>query len=140
MLRPANPNKWRGVETELLFLYEAWSRGLRVSHPYGDMAPYDVIVEAAGKLSRVQVRLLSDSEHRATVATGHGRGQLRPYTKADIDVLAVYAAKIPVWYLIPVEAFEGVIRLRLAPHLPHSRGKFEKWRDAWHLLTGKAAK
>lgn len=139
MPRGPNRNKRRGAETELLFLYEAWSRGLTVSHPYGDVAPYDCIVESAGKLSRVQVRRLSDPEHGSTVGSGHGRAHARPYTKAEIDVLAVYAPLTPVWYLIPVEAFEGVIRLRLVPHLPHSRGKFEKWRDAWHLLTGKAA-
>ncbi|MGH9581036.1 MAG: group I intron-associated PD-(D/E)XK endonuclease [Terriglobales bacterium] len=137
MPRAPNCNKRRGAETELLFLHEAWKRGLTVAHPYGDLAPYDFIVDAGGTLKRVQVRLLSDPEHGSTVGSGHGRGQRKPYTKAEIDVLAVYAAQTPAWYLIPVEAFAGIRRLRLAPHLPHGRGKFEKWRDAWHTLTGK---
>ncbi|MGH9651546.1 MAG: hypothetical protein ACRD3I_13905, partial [Terriglobales bacterium] len=52
-----------------------------------------------------------------------------------IDVLAVYASVSSVWYLIPVEAFSPVRRLRVAPHNPKARGQFECWRDAWYVLT-----
>ena len=60
-LWPSNP-KLVGEQAECAFLYQAIKRGLVVSKPYGDSAPYDFIVDSGpyqgkpSRLWRVQVR------------------------------------------------------------------------------------
>ncbi len=135
MPRAPNRNKRKGAEVELLFLYEAWKRNLIVSHPYGDVASYDFITEYRARCQRVQVKLLTNPKYGGTVPCAGGYRHHKPYTKRDIDVLAIYAPQSSVWYLIPVEAFSPVTRLRVAPHNPNARGQFECWRDAWYVLT-----
>ncbi len=126
--------KHQGELAELLFLYRVTALGPIVSKPYGDNARYDFVVDAAGHLTRVQVKSVSVAHRGAyRVCCGSGQNSKTPYTAADIDVLAAYIIPEDAWYLIPVSAFAPTKGLRLRPG---SRRKFERFRDAWRLLYG----
>jgi hypothetical protein len=134
---PRTDLKRRGEVVELLFLYRAAALGLTVCKPYGDSAKYDFLVDASGHFTRVQVRSVSILQHSAyRISCGSGAGK-KPYTPDDIDLLAAYIVPEDAWYLIPVSAFAPAIGIRLHPG---SRRRFERFRDAWHLLWNAALK
>jgi hypothetical protein len=49
-------SKLRGEWAELRFMTRAAERGLMVSRPWGDSAPYDVMVEHQGRVRLVQIK------------------------------------------------------------------------------------
>jgi hypothetical protein len=57
-----------------------------------------------------------------------------PYDKHEIDFLAAYIVPERLWYIIPVEAFSPTVSLWFFPRRG-SRGRYEKYRRAWRLLT-----
>ncbi len=67
------------------------------------------------------------------------RGTKQSYTAADIDVLAVYIVPEKAWYAIPVEEFAPRKYLSFFPHNARSRGRFERFREAWHLMKAAGA-
>ncbi len=132
---PHLDHKRQGEEAELAFALKVWRLGFSLAKPYGDSARYDFIVDAFGRLSRVQVKsagvMQQGSYH---IASGSGHRSKTAYTERDIDLLAAYILPEDAWYLIPVSAFSPIKTLRLCPHCPnHSR--FEQFREAWHLLA-----
>jgi hypothetical protein len=108
--------------------------GLTVSKPFGDNAPYDFIIDFAGRLTRVQVKsatLGQDGGYR--IGTASGRRSKHPYTGAQVDLLAAHLVPADLWYLIPVSAFAPRKTIRLYPHR-HPPHRFEQFREAWRLL------
>ena len=133
---PRDPKR-RGELAELAFLNTATNLGFVLSKPYGDSARYDFIVDAAGRLARVQVKSVTACHDNAyRISSGRGHSSKRPYTPRDIDFLAAYVFPHHAWYIIPVRALHGVRTLCLAPHFP-SRRRFEPFREAWELLHSK---
>jgi PD-(D/E)XK nuclease superfamily protein len=136
---PRNP-KLAGERAESAFMTAALERGLIVSRPFGESVGYDFIVDnrrlrPAGERSRlwrVQVRSVSGLPP-FRVTTFHGSHK-RPLTAADADFLAVLIVPLHAWYIIPVDAFAPALGLWLFPHVPASRGRYEKYRAAWPLL------
>ncbi len=128
--KTANPKR-HGELAELAFLHRAASLGFIVSKPWGDSAPYDFLVDARGRLTRVQVKSVSTAHRGAWRVVCTNRRHKTPYTAADIDLLAACIVPLDTWYLIPVAAFSPVKGLRLRPG---SRRKFEPYREAWDLL------
>ena len=118
----------------------ALERGLIVSRPFGESAGYDVVVDnqwlrgaaRIGRLWRVQVRSVSGAPP-FRVTTFHGTAK-RPITRADADFLAVLIVPLRRWYIIPIRLFTPTYGLWLFPHVTRSRGRFERYREAWHLL------
>jgi len=43
---------------------------------------------------------------------------------------------LDAWYIIPAEEVVPVTVAALFPHVQGSWGKYERFREAWHLLTG----
>jgi hypothetical protein len=140
-----NP-KLLGERAELLFMYEAARRGLIVSKPFGDSAPYDAVVESRcepGKLWRVQVRSTSVETNGAyIIRTTFGRFGNRRLSKRHVDFIAACITPHRTWYLIPVAAFglKGAVCLH-----PHNKPKggfayYERFREAWDLLGSDAAR
>lgn len=136
-----NHPKFFGELAESAFMTAALARGFIVSRPFGESAGYDVVIDnrllrrtrASGRLWRIQVRSVSgDPAFRVT--TFHGRAK-RPITSADADFLAVFIVPRNLWYVIPVRAFAPIMGIWLFPHVQESRGRFEKYREAWQLLT-----
>jgi len=53
----------------------------------------------------------------------------------EADFLAAYVAPERAWYIVPVRAFAPANHLSLYPQVKNSEGKWEKFREAWHLLS-----
>jgi hypothetical protein len=126
--------KQRGEMAEAAFLAKAAGLGFRVSKPWGESSRYDLIVDNAGKLLRVQVK----SGHRADQWGGytfHAHGNTAcVYKSSEIDLLAAYVVPVEAWYLFPVEEFRKYKAMKLFPTSRRRRSKFEKFREAWWLV------
>lgn len=138
-----NP-KLAGERAESAFLFAAMQRGFTVSKPFGDSAPYDFIVDPApGReprtLWRVQVKSSSGARSGGySVCTRHAGG--RPLKEKDADFLVAWIVPLDVWYVIPVRELHEVHGLTMFPGVQGSWGRFEKFRNAWHLLKRSASR
>jgi len=65
------------------------------------------------------------------------RSSMECYTAKEIDALAGYVAPEEAWYLFPVRVVGRVRSLKLFPGSKKKRSKFERWREAWWVVTGK---
>jgi len=128
--------KVRGEWVEMKFMVRAAETGLMVSKPYGDSAHFDFVVGQSERLHRVQVRGTSSYIHSCSFICSMTWGNPRQrYAPGDFDFLAVYVIPCDMWYVIPMAALQPVPwNVSLYPHNPNSRGKQEKYREAFHLL------
>ena len=83
--------------------------GFGVSKPWGDSDRYDFVVDAGGRLWRVQVK----SAYRSTKEGGYtvhafGNENRDPYTAADVDVLVAYLVPEDAWCVVPIAAFKRI--------------------------------
>jgi hypothetical protein len=129
--------KKRGEWVETLFLTRAVSLGLAISKPWGDCLRYDFIIDAAGRLLRVQVKGTSRRRGRCYMsrAVSCCLGNLKgtPYTAEEVDFFAFYLIPEDVWYIIPLSEVPNPRQMFcLNPHNPNNR--YECFREAWHLL------
>jgi len=128
--------KSKGEIAEMAFQLKASALGLAVSKPYGDNQPFDFTVYTlrTGSL-RVQVRsgwsLLRIGFKVKPYRSGRGPGQ-------GYEFLVVYIPPYDAWYVIPADDLRGCTMAYFYPHRK-SRGRFEGFREAWHLLTGDRA-
>jgi len=123
------------------FMLQAHSRGFPVGKPFGDNEHYDVMVDARIRIWRVQVKLATHYRNQTFCVRSHWSGyrHIQPYTPDDIDFLAAFVQPHDVWYLIPATVIKGRLMLNLYPcGARRSAGEFEKYREAWHLLTPNA--
>jgi len=127
-----------GEEAELRFMLKAFEQGIRVTKPFGDSMPYDFIADGGCGLRRVQVK---SSWYRArgrySVQCVRGTSRRR-YDRDQIDILAAFVEPFGAWYIIPVKALTGSNSLTFSPDLPTHKGRWEKYREAWHLLRPPA--
>jgi hypothetical protein len=108
-------------------------RGHTVSIPICDNAGYDAIVDGRKGLSRVQVRGTTVFQtYRYQVGTGCGAGKVN--TEGDYDFLAVRIPNHDAWYLVPQEELLNSANAKFYPHNSKSKGRYEKYRDAFGLL------
>jgi PD-(D/E)XK endonuclease len=138
--------KRMGELAELAFMYRAASEGIGVAKPYGDSHAYDFLVQHGRRLARVQVKSCFTKRERGqtgfTILARHRmkKGAGVAYSQEDVDFIAAYVAPCATWYLIPVEALNGSISIRLYPGLcaggktKRSGAFYETYREAWHLL------
>ena len=132
-MTPANDNLSAGAVYELEFQLECMRRGHTVSIPICDNAGYDAIVDGRKGLSRVQVRGTTILQtYRYQVGTGCGAGKVN--TEGDYDFLAVRIPNHDAWYLVPQEELLNSANAKFYPHNSKSKGKYEKYRDAFGLL------
>ena len=135
--------RWEGVKVtrkrlgevaEAEFLARASGMGLGVARPWGDSNRYDFIVDAAGRLWRVQVKSayrVGKNGSYSFRAYGHSG---RAYRACEIDALVAYVVPEDAWYLFPVSVARRVKSLKLFPVSRRKRSKFEKWREAWWVV------
>ncbi|MGC2272523.1 MAG: group I intron-associated PD-(D/E)XK endonuclease, partial [Candidatus Sulfotelmatobacter sp.] len=121
-----------GEAVEAAFLAKATMLGFAVLKPWGDSRPYDFAVESGRRLWRVQVKCATS--HRGTRCEARAAGSGKLYTLDDIDFLAAYVIRKNLWYVVPADAFVP----RATVHFnygPRSQGMFERYREAWCLLS-----
>ncbi len=123
--------KMRGEWAELRFMTRATELGFRVSKPWGDSAPYDIVVDSTGRFFRVQVKCTLF--HRGKSYKCHLDSNGRPYTPDQIDFIAAYVIPTGTWYILPIKATHGQPDILLTPH--NRRSKYARYQEAWHLLA-----
>jgi len=137
--RMSLPGKTIGEIGELRFCANAMERGLVVSQPFGDNAPYDAITEIDGVIRRVQIKSSNfwdrKGRHESSryygffLTKGMGRG--KPYSFGDYDILAAYIIPEDATYLIPFEELVGKKKLLINLN---DGTKYSKFRESWDLL------
>jgi len=126
--------KRRGEIGEAAFLAKASAMGFGVAKPWGDSHRYDLIVDVAGRLLKVQVK----SAHCVCAQPGGGYHirahphQRTPYRADEIDLLVAYIVPEDIWYIFPPRAFRTMKSMRLFPYRGRKMSKFEQYREAWH--------
>jgi len=132
-VRIGHPNRKRlGEASEAAFVARAIGFNFQVAKLWGDSDASDTLVGFGSIYWRVQVKCAQSCvDGKYKVKAG---GLNYSYTKADIDFLAAHIVPENIWYIIPVEAFQGQ---RMLCFRPDGRGerKFEKYREAWCLLA-----
>ncbi len=132
----ADPNcKRRGEASEAAFIARACSLNFPVAKLWGESDPIDVLVgnPTNRQFWRVQVKC-AEALHRSGGFEIRGGGH-HLYTEDDIDFLAAHIVPHDLWYIVPIHAFLRRPLLYFYPHKPNSRGRYEKYREAWCLLT-----
>jgi hypothetical protein len=122
--------KARGEWAELRFITRALELKFRVSKPWGDSAPYDLVTDHGGRFRRVQVKCTIF--HRGNSYKCHLDSNGSPYSPRDIDFIAAYVIPTDTWYILPIKSTKKQSDILLTPHSP--RAKYEKYKEAWHLL------
>ena len=111
--------KQKGDFAELKVACDLRRRGYLVLIPFGEEAPYDIVIDRDGRLERVQVKY-ADRKGAAsvevrcysqTVISGKVRS-ITPYTADSIDWLALYEATSDRCCYIPAAEL-GTGRMRL---------------------------
>ena len=130
--------KRQGEAAEARFLADASARGLLVCRPWGEDVPFDFVVQGRRRFHRVQVKSVwapPARGHRAYSAlAARGRRSKTPYRPSEVDFVAVWIARKASWYIIPIRALAGRVRVQLASDHPRSRRLYEQYREAWALL------
>jgi hypothetical protein len=121
----------KGDADEAAFVARACELDFRVAKPWGNIDPYDLLVGMGRGFWRVQVKRASQSGAEYVARAGGGTSI---YTKDDIDFIAAHLIQDNIWYIVPVEAFQGRTMLTFNPR-PRRKNKYEKYREAWCLLA-----
>lgn len=107
--------KDKGAIAESAVLHELLKQGLCVSIPYGDNAPYDLVVDTPSGLKKVQVKTahLSQGVIKATTTfrTGSDRRGYEIY-KDLVDFIAIYCIENGKCYAIPSNECKSCLNLR----------------------------
>lgn len=127
----------KGDLAEIRFLERVTELGYVACRPFGNHARYDFLVEAAGRISRVQVKSSWEKrrpwpDYRVRVVSGAHRKNRR-YEADEIDFVAAYAAPDDAWYIVPVRELPKYHSMRVYPK-EGARGRYERYREAWKLL------
>ena len=132
-MRTTLPAKQKGEWAEVCFAAEILRRGWRIARLYGDSSPYDCIVEAGGRLSRVQIKSVEKAagKDRFKVTVAAGRNRKRRYSARRVDFLAILIIPWQSWYVIPLAAVRGRVSISL-----RCGNRFERYREAWERLAG----
>ena len=137
-----NPKRC-GELSEAAFLLKATEQGFLVAKPWGDSERYDFIVDSGTRLWRVQLKstavLRDRGYHVNTMLKIYGKGTVG-YNAEDIDMLVAHIPPLDVWYVLPVGVFTPSVSLKLYPNIKVRTRRWERYREAWGLFTGKPLK
>jgi PD-(D/E)XK nuclease superfamily protein len=133
---PCLNRKRRGEVAEAAFLHKASSLGFTVGKTWGESDRYDFMVDTGARVLRVQVKsAYSACEYGGYTFHAHGNTHTDVYTSADIDFLVAYIVPEDVWYILPIEIFAGISGAKIFPSSRRRMSRFEKYREAWSLMT-----
>lgn len=124
-------NKRKGEWAEMVFMTKATSLGFVVCRPLGDSQGFDLLLCApTGKVTAVQIK----SVWSKTRSRLYGTFSKRMYSDRQFDFFAVLIVPEDTWYILPSRLAAHRRHFCFFPHVPNSRGQFERFREAWHLL------
>lgn len=108
-------SKNKGDCGETRVLYELTKRGLQVSLPFSDNAPYDLIVEVNNKLYKIQIKYTTHLSKNNSISApcqskNLGIKDMKAYTKSKsyfglVDFLFVY---LEPWDIVVVVDFKNL--------------------------------
>ena len=134
--RPRN-HKLEGSYYEQLFAAEALKRGIAVSWPVGDYLGFDAIIGEGNPFPRIQVKGTRGGKGhgRVNYAFHFGRGKHKR-GEGSFDFLAgrVEHPDYGCWYIVPKEELRGIKTIKVFPHVPRSKSRWQPFRNAWQLL------
>jgi hypothetical protein len=140
LVRGPLKTKEKGELAELAFLHKAASLGFGVARPHGDSERYDFILDSGERFWRVQVKSTSytEADRNAYIVNvcHNDRGhKVKAYQPEEVDFIAIYLVPVKVWYIVPVNQLGTLRALRLYPSGCQGAGRFEPFREAWHLMA-----
>lgn len=125
----------KGAIAEACIAAEALKLGIEVYRPVAEGGRYDMILDIAGKLWRIQCKWASRRRETLVVSCESARrcadGFIRRrYTAEEVDAIAAYSLEVDRCFLIPIERVENkpAIAIRLAPCLNNQRRRIN-WAD-----------
>ena len=111
--------KRKGTLAEAHVMVHAISRGYRVSLPYGEDSPYDLVVDRNGHLERVQCKFVQSDGRVIIVRCRSTNGwATTKYRSEDIDWIATFDATTQRCYFVPSSLLgdgRAALYLRLMP-------------------------
>ena len=112
-------SKRKGGIAEAAVLKVAIERGYLVAIPFGEDAPYDLIVDRGGRLERVQCKYVESDGRCIVVRCRSTNGwATKKYTATDVDWIATFDATTGECYFVPaalLDSGRAVLHLRLSP-------------------------
>ena len=142
-LPPLRSRSRKGDLAEILFTARALRLGFRLSKPVGSDCRYDVLVDAAGRYRRAQIKSAwgAPVRHGYTIHLWRAvRAGILLYQPDEVDFFALYIARPDAWYIVPAGDLAGRVSLPVRPENPNSHCWLEKYREAWHLLLPRGVK
>ena len=138
-------NKKKGFMYESLFVYESMAHGLVPHSPHEDPDCHDLVVMGdSGNLNIVQVKSVKFKcwqepktktggfKYNIKATCRNGKISLKD---SYVDILVIYTPNEGEWYIIPTCFIESS-SISVFAHNPKSKGKYEKFKNAWHLFLG----
>ena len=130
--RIGHPNTKRiGEASEAAFIARAGMFNFPVAKLWGEADSTDTLVGFRSKYWRVQVKCSTCCIRGQYFVNAGGDSHL--YTKDDIDFIAAHIVPENIWYIVPIESFQGKSTLHFSPR--RGKAKYEKYREAWCLLA-----
>lgn len=111
-------SKTKGNIGETRLIYEFTKRGLQVSIPVGDNAPYDLVIEFNKKLYKLQVKYSDEKMFNGSISSPvcsknlkikdmKASSQARSYID-DVDLIAIYFKEWDSVVILPIEQVTGL--------------------------------
>lgn len=135
--------KHKGDIAEQAVILKALQMGWEVATPIGDRLPYDLIIDIAGKLVKIQVKSAWFDEAKQNYVVDNRRTKTNRremkrelYTLTDFDFAILYIAPLQIFYIMPAEVFISYgSEIHLVEDEKRQRKpKSAEYRDAWNLL------
>jgi len=125
---------------------ELLKQGMAVLYPFGDRLPYDIAVDLAGRLVRIQVRTAyydkSTDRYLGNVRSAKTNRKRYSFVKSntsDVEFFVFVVQDRNVFYVVP----SGIVKkvksmLSLCPHRTRGLDKFkiEGYKNNWNLIAG----
>jgi hypothetical protein len=133
-------SRQKGEWAEQVLVLRVMEMELNPSRPISASLAYDHMVEnpKRGTAKRIQVKSTASQgrygEYSVTIARSPRWHAKQGYTAREVDLIAVYVIPENAWYIIPVRALRGRVEIRLRPQGPGRMTRYEKYREAWHLM------
>ncbi len=114
----------KGNVAELAIAKAAAELALPVYGPLTEHSRYDLVIEIAGRLFRVQCKWARLIREKSVIYVQIGGNRSTPkgyvrsvYARDEVDLIGVYCAELDRCYLVPIEIAEGryALHLRLEP-------------------------